>query len=95
MTAQKLCKQIQNDKIAFNIHKMYFTINHRYLLLYCKGHIQMMSNDSNINVVIKNNRVNKMTKLHSKHLEFTLQYITLTNYYIVKDIFRRRVMTIH
>ena len=36
----------------------------------------------------KNNRVNKMTKLQSIHLEFTLQYITLTRYYIVKDTFR-------
>ena len=34
-----------------------------------------------------------MTKLHSIHLEFTLQYITLTNYYIVKDTFRWWVMT--
>ena len=43
-----------------------------------------MSNDSTINVQKKNNRVNKITKLDSIHLEFTLQYITLTDYYIVK-----------
>ena len=47
----------------------------------------MINNDSTINVETKNNRMNKMTKLHSIHLEFTLQYITLTNYYIVKDTF--------
>ena len=47
----------------------------------------MTSNDNTINVK-KNNRVNKMAKLHSIHLEFTLQYITITNYYIVKDTFR-------
>ena len=34
------------------------------------------------------NRVNKITKLHSIHLEFTLKYVTLTRYYIVKDTFR-------
>ena len=61
---------------------------HTYMLLYCKGHIQMTSNDSIINVETKNNRMNKMTKRHSIHIEFTLLYITLTNYYIVKDIFR-------
>ena len=48
----------------------------------------MTSNDNTINVKTENNRINKMTKLHSIHLEFTLQYITLTNYYIVKDTFR-------
>ena len=63
-------------------------IYHTYLLLYCKGHIQMMSIDSTINVETKNNRVNEMTKLHLIQLKFTLLYITLTNYYIVKDIFR-------
>ena len=64
------------------------TIYHTYLLLYCKGYIQMTSNDSTINVEGNNNRVNKMTKLHSIHLECILQYITLTSYYIVKDKLR-------
>ena len=41
----------------------------------------MINNDITINVEIKNKRVSKMTKLHSLQLEFTLQYITLTNYY--------------
>ena len=48
----------------------------------------MMSNDSTINVETKNNKMKKMTKLHLIHLEFILQYIGLTNYYIVKYIFR-------
>ena len=52
----------------------------------------MTSNDNTINVK-KNNRVKKMTKLHSIHLEFTLQYISLTDYYIVNDRFRWQVMT--
>ena len=51
-----------------------------------------MSNENSINVE-KNNRVNKVTKLQPIELEFTLQYIALTNYYIVKDIFRWSIMT--
>ena len=40
----------------------------------------------------KNNKVNRMTKFDSIHLEYILQYITLTSYYIVKDRFRWEVM---
>ena len=83
----KICSK-ENDKIIFNTLRIYITICHTYLLLYCKGHIQMVSNDRTINVETKNNRVNKMAKLHLIHLEFTLQYITLTSYYIVKDTYR-------
>ena len=54
-----------------------------YLLFYCKGHIQMTSNGSTINV--KTKTLERITKLHSIHLEFTLQYIKLTNYYTVKN----------
>ena len=81
-----MCKE--NDKIAFNTIRICITIYNTYILLYCKRHIQMRSNDSIINVETKHNTVNKMTKLHSIHLEFTLQYITFTNDYIVKDTFR-------
>ena len=49
----------------------------------------MTNNNRTINVETKkNNRVNKMTKLHSIYVEFTLQYVTLTGYYIIKDTFR-------
>ena len=48
----------------------------------------MRSNDSTINVETKSDRLNKMTKLHLIHLEFTLRYITLTSYYIIKDTLR-------
>ena len=78
----------QNDKIPSNTIRIYITIYHTYRLLYCKEHIQMMSNDSTINVETKNNRINKMTKLYSIHIELTLKYITLTRYYIAKDTFR-------
>ena len=43
----------ENDKIAFNTLRIYITIYHIYLLLYCTGHIQMRSNDSTINVETK------------------------------------------
>ena len=48
----------------------------------------MTSNDRIINVETKNNRMNKMARLHSLQFKFSLQYITLTAYYIVKDTFR-------
>ena len=48
----------------------------------------MTNNDSIINVVTKNDRVNKMKNLLTIHLEFTLQYIKLTSYYIAKNTFR-------
>ena len=86
METKTIDKQI--DKIAFNIFRIYIAICHTYPLLYCKGHIQMTSNASNINVEIKGDIMKKMTKLHSIYLEFTLQYITLTTYYMVKDTFR-------
>ena len=75
-------------KIASNTIRINITIYHTYQLLYCKGHIQMMSNDRTMNMKTKNNRMKKMTKLHSIQIEFILQCITLTCYYIVKDTFR-------
>ena len=34
-----------------------------------------------------------MTKLHLLQIKFTLQYITFTGYYIVKDTFITEVLT--
>ena len=34
-----------------------------------------------------------MTKLYLIHIEFSLQYITLINYYIVQDTLRKQEMT--
>ena len=49
----------------------------------------MISNHSNVNFENrKKNRVNKMTISNSIHLQIILHYITFTDYYIVKDIFR-------
>ena len=39
--------------------KLHITIYHTYLLLYCKGHIQITSNDSTINVEINSDRMKK------------------------------------
>ena len=57
-------KTIESTKwqIAFDKIRIYITIYHTNQLLYCKGHIQIMSNDSTINVETKNNRMMKMTK---------------------------------
>ena len=46
----------------------------------------MTSNHSN--VIMEKKRLNKMMTSNSTNLEFILQYITLTNYYIVNDTFR-------
>ena len=48
----------------------------------------MRNNNKGINVETKSDRLKKMTKLHSIHLDFTLQYIPLTSYNIVKDKFK-------
>ena len=55
-----------------SIHLEYLHLNiyYTYLLLYCKGHIQMTSNDITINVKTKKTiRMNKLTNLHSIHLK--------------------------
>ena len=40
----------QNDNIKFNTLRKYTTLYHSYLLLYCKGHIQITNNHNNVNV---------------------------------------------
>ena len=78
----------------FDILTNYTTLHHTYKLLYCNRHILLTSYYSIVNVEInKNNRVNKMIILNSIHLQIILHYITLTNYYIVKDTFRDIVIT--
>ena len=93
MRYQNTIESPQNDKIAINTLKIYNTLYIAYFLLYCKGHIQITSNDKKLIVVTKNSRVNIMTKLHSTDLNFTINYISLTSYYTVKDTFRSWVMT--
>ena len=47
--------------MSYPIHlQFYFKLYHTYPLLNCKGHIQISSNHSTINVENENNRVNKM-----------------------------------
>ena len=89
-------RQQVNDNIEFNTLRNYTKIYYTYQLLYCKTHIQITSNHSNENVETKiDNRVNKMTTFNSIHLEIILHYITLTNYYIIKDAFKWQVITDH
>ena len=58
---KKQSEQINN--IELNRLRNYTTLYLTYQLLYCKGHIQIASNHSNVNVETKN-RVNKITKLN-------------------------------
>ena len=53
----------------------------------------MPSNDNTIKIEKKATECTKMTKLYFIHIEFTLQYITLIDYYIVKDTLRWQEMT--
>ena len=78
MWKQKNNRVNKMTKIAFNTHRIYITIYHTYPLLYCKGHIQIRSSDSTINVETKNNRVNKMTKIAFNTLRI---YITIYHTY--------------
>ena len=58
------------DKITINTLRVYITIYHTYKSIYNKGHIRINTNDTTLNVVSRNSRVNKITKLHLIHLEF-------------------------
>ena len=40
----------QNDNIEFNTLRYHATLYHTYHLLYCKGHIEIISNHSNVNM---------------------------------------------
>ena len=51
--------------IKFNTLTNYTTLYQTYQLLYCKRHIEIISNHSNVNMETKNNRVNKMTTFNS------------------------------
>ena len=77
MWKQKNNRVNKNDNIEFNTFRNYTTLYHTYKLLYCKGHNQITSIHSNVNVETKNNRVKK------DNIEFkTLKnYITLYQTY--------------
>ena len=64
----------KNHNNTFNILGIHTTLYQNYILLYCKGHIQMTSNNSNINVETKTNTLNKITIKHSICSEFILGY---------------------
>ena len=77
---EKENNRAKNFNITFNTLRTYVTLYHTYWLLNCKGHIQISSNYSTIDVEKGNNRVKKMSMSHSIHLGFILYYISLTGY---------------
>ena len=54
ITAQLICKkktiEYKNVNITINTLRTYLTLYHTYFLLNCRGHIQMISNYSAIDV---------------------------------------------
>ena len=55
--SERVNKMIKLHSIHLKILLQYITLI--YHLLYCKEHIQIMNNDSAINVETKNNTINK------------------------------------
>ena len=53
MWKKKKQKSKENDNFEFNTLRNYITLYHTYRLLYCKGHIQITSDHSNVNVETK------------------------------------------
>ena len=56
---EKENNRVNNVNFTFNTLRTYITLNDTYLLLNCRGHIQMTSNYTTIVVEKENNRVNK------------------------------------
>ena len=50
MWKQKKQQSKYNDNIKFKSLRIILHLYHTYLLLYCKEHIQIMNNHSNVNV---------------------------------------------
>ena len=79
------------SEMSHSIHsilKILTTFCYTYQLLYCRGHIQMTSNYSSIEVEAEDKKNVKMLTSYSIYFGFLLHYMTLTNYYIVEDTFR-------
>ena len=76
MKMQKERKQYckQDDKIEFNTFRNFTTIYHTYKLLYYKGHIQITSNHSNVNVEIEETKNRKSDNIKFNTLR---RYATL------------------
>ena len=64
-------KMTKLHPIQLEFTLQYITLTNYYN--YFRGHIQMMNNDSTINVETKSNRMKKIKKLHLIHIEFSLQ----------------------
>ena len=76
----------QNHNNTFNIFRIHITLYQNYILLYCKGHIYMTTNSSNINVQTKTNTLNKIITTHSVCSKFIQGY----SYKIFKIYLKRK-----
>ena len=71
-------------RLKFKTHRNYTAIYHTYRLLYCKGHIQMTNNHSNVNMETKkNNREDKMTIKFNALRNYTTLYQTYQLLYCI------------
>ena len=79
-------------KVTFYILCIYNTLYRTYQLLYCTGHIEIISNYITIEVEVGEIEYQNVNFTFSM-LRILLHYITLTNYYIVQDKLRLQVIT--
>ena len=76
----------QNHNNTFNIFRIHITLYQNYILLYCKRHIYITSNNNNINVQTKTNTLNKIITTHSVCSKFIQGY----TYKIFKIYLKRK-----
>ena len=89
--------RVKNVNITFNTLMIYTTLYHTYLLLYCKGHIQMISHYKIIDVETEKNRVKNVnvtfntlkiyTTLYDTYLLLYCKgHIQITSNYSIEDM---------
>ena len=71
---------------SIHLEIIYTTLYQTYQLLYCKGHIQITNNHSNVNIETKNNRENKMTIKFNTLRNYTILYQTYQLLYCKRHI---------
>ena len=64
--------KVKNVNVTFNKLRIYTTLYLTYRLLYCKGHIQMTSNCSTIEVERENNRVKNVNVKYNTPRFYTI-----------------------
>ena len=77
--------RVKNVNITFKTLRIYTTLYHTYRLLYCNGHIKIISNYNKINVETEKNRVKNVNiTFNTLRIYTTLYYIAPTSYYNFK-----------